>query len=158
MVNKLILLLFKVYFLYLLFLQNLFEYLSNHAEFVHNFTYLFVTWADSRQTSDRVGSDWFEVWATSLPFLGKPNKAMLARSAKIIWDSLMRRAEQQLTRVKVDIIRCHSHFLPKTQWKCFPPPSPPVSSCLFPPEGDGGGKKKRCSFLMRLDWGAFNGH
>lgn len=40
-------------------------------------------------------------------------------SAKIIWDSLMRRAEQQLTRVKVDIIRCHSPFLPNTQWVCF---------------------------------------
>lgn len=50
----------------------------------------------------------------------------------------MSRAEQQLTRVKVDIIRCHSHFLPKTQCT-FPPP---VSSCLFPPEGDGVNKKE----------------
>lgn len=59
----------------------------------------------------------------------------------------MRRAEQQLTRVKVDIIRCHSHFLLKTQWMFFSffSSSPPVSSCLFPPEGDGGEKKKEVS-------------
>lgn len=71
----------------------------------------------------------------------------------------MRRAEQQLTRVKVDIIRCHSHFLPKTQWKWgffffLPLPFPLV---YFHPKARRW-KKKRCSLLMRLDCGAFNGH
>lgn len=60
----------------------------------------------------------------------------------------MRRAEQQLTRVKVDTIRCHSHFLPKTRWMrfacaCVFPLSPAVSSCLFPTDGNAGNKRRK---------------
>lgn len=76
----------------------------------------------------------------------------------------MRRAEQQLTRVKVDIIRCHSHFLPKTHWIfspssspsfSSPPPPPHVSSLLFQPKATvEKQKKKRFPCVMRLSGGA----
>lgn len=66
-------------------------------------------------------------------FPQQSKQGAVARSAKIIWDSLMRRAEQQLTRVKVDIIRCHSHFLPKTQW-IFPPLLIPFPLVYSPPK------------------------
>lgn len=73
----------------------------------------------------------------------------------------MRRAEQQLTRVKVDTIRCHSHFLPKTQWmraRARPPFPLPFPLVYFQPKATleikkknkkKEGKKWRFSFPMR---------
>lgn len=55
-----------------------------------------------------------ELWGQIAPFFPQQKNAALWPGAKIIWESLMRRAEQQLTRVRVAIIRCGSHPPPNT--------------------------------------------
>lgn len=59
---------------------------------------------------------WARVWTLGpdCSFFPQQENAALWPGAKIIWESLMRRAEQQLTRVRVAIIRCGSPPPPST--------------------------------------------
>lgn len=59
---------------------------------------------------------WARVWTLGpdCSFFPQQENAALWPGAKIIWESLMRRAEQQLARVRVAIIRCGSHPPPNT--------------------------------------------
>lgn len=152
----------KVYFqLYLIQLQILFKIFINFF-FKISFSlyacslvfhiYIYIYSIRLFYPSDSSLTIWSLGQLASFPQQSK--QGAVARSAKIIWDSLTRRAEQQLTRVKVDIIRCHSHFLPKTQW-IFPHFSSRFLLFIHPRRRRW---KKRFPFLMRLDSGAFYDH
>lgn len=151
----------KVYFqLYLIQLQILFKIFINvffKISFfplcmLSCFPHIYIFCIRLFYPSDSSLTIWSLGQLASFPQQSK--QGAVARSAKIIWDSLMRRAEQQLTRVKVDIIRCHSHFLPKTQW-IFPHFSSRFLLFIHPRRRRW---KKRFPFLMRLDSGAFYDH